>query len=207
MLGAACHPRPSVENRAGALAFSEAGEKEGGEIARDAPYACRAGGGFSRRPPRAGLSRKVLKPAYPGYNPWAGEGLRPFEPRQRPPRGCCDPLGGCLRRPWLRPSPRPSRCEARPTASSTPGDILPSPSDHPRRGYSPAFNSVDKWWGVPGITLGLARDSAPSIPRQRLPRGCCDPLGRCPHRPGCEHLFGGERLRPRPSKGECQQPG
>ena len=33
---------------------------------------------------RTGLSdaTKVGEPAYPGYNPWAGEGLRPFEPRK-----------------------------------------------------------------------------------------------------------------------------
>ena len=32
---------------------------------------------------------KVGKPAYPGYNPGAGEGLRPFDPQQtRAPVEC-----------------------------------------------------------------------------------------------------------------------
>ncbi len=92
------------------------------------------------------------EPAYPRYNPRAGEGRCPFEPRHWPPRGCCAPLrtlGQGWRRPWTRALPRPSRCDARPAPTSTPGDTLPSPSDSPMRGYSPALNTVDKWWGVP----------------------------------------------------------
>ena len=105
---------------------------------------------------RRGWLRTVIgsKPAYPRYNRGAGEGLRPFEPRQRPSRGCCAPLR-TLGQGRTRALPRPSRCDARPTSTSTPGDTLPSPSDSPMRGYSPALNTVDKWWGVPH--LGIPR--------------------------------------------------
>ena len=53
-------------------------------------------GGVRRLPDAApkGLSdaRFVIQPAYPGYNPGAGEGLRPFEPEQ--PRAPVDCAGG-----------------------------------------------------------------------------------------------------------------
>ena len=51
-----------------------------------------------RRKPSGALAQglahalKVRKPAYPGYNPGAGEGLRPFEPEQ--PRAPVDCAGG-----------------------------------------------------------------------------------------------------------------
>jgi len=129
------------------------------------------------------------EPSYPRYNRGAGEGLRPFEPWQRPPRGCCDPLRGCPRPPWLRAPPRPSRCDARPTSSSTHVNTLPSPSDHPRRGYSPAFNSVDKWWEVPGITAGLARDSTPSNPVSGRRGDSVIPFDDVRADRGCDHLL------------------
>lgn len=59
-------------------------------------------------------------------------------------------------------SPRPSRCEARPTSNSTHGDIMPSPSDSPTRGCSPAFTSVDKWWGVPLVSMPIDNELLPA---------------------------------------------
>ena len=60
-----------------------------------------------------------------GITAGLARGLRPFEPRQRLPRGCYAPL------------------------RTNPAGTRPSPSVPPTRGYSPAFNSVDKRWGVP----------------------------------------------------------
>ncbi len=55
----------------------------------------RVGGGqrrpFDRSPQGMLDATKVGQPAYPGYNPGAGEGLRPFEPEQaRAPVDCAD---------------------------------------------------------------------------------------------------------------------
>ena len=56
----------------------------------------RVPGGWRRLadPSPTGLSEtaKGGEPAYPGYNPGAGEGLRPFEPEQ--PRAPVDCAGG-----------------------------------------------------------------------------------------------------------------
>ena len=66
-------------------------------------------GGSRRRVPdtsATGLSdaAKVGKPAYPGYNPGAGEGLRPFDPRQtRAPVDCAG--GGVAPLPPLTAPP------------------------------------------------------------------------------------------------------
>ena len=150
--GSAFSPSPSVRlaaKRPGSLPVT----------VRPTPSQAARGEGSSR------ASTGWLEPLLGGasqhtpYNRGAGEGRCPFEPRQRPPRGCCAPLR-TLGQGWTRALPRPSRCDARPTSTSTPGDTLPSPSDSPTRGYSPALNTVDKWWGVPCGYKGLARGDA-----------------------------------------------
>ena len=118
----------------------------------------------------------------------AGEGLRPFEPRQRPTRGCCAPLrtpGPGRRRPGLRAPPCAPQRDARPTSASTPGGTLPSPSSPPTRGYRPAFKALTKGGESLVATLrgspagAPGEGSTPSIPkRPPAPRGgyriCCD---------------------------------
>ena len=97
---------------------------------------------------------------------------RPFASRDVQHRVCWltthSPSGASSGRgPTVAPSAF-SRPPVRRDAKRPPGRLVKRRrvlSASPRRGYSPAFNTVDKWWGVLGNTQGLARGSAPSIPR------------------------------------------